>query len=369
MKLLITIGTRPEAIKMAPLIKRLKDIKGIETKLCNTGQHKDLLDPILNFFNLDVDFNLNSMVHNQGLAGLTNSILLNMPSVFESYKPDYVLVHGDTTTSFATSLSCFYSGIKVAHVEAGLRTFDKFAPFPEEMNRSLTGRLADVHFAPTSSAKSNLISEGICDNIIITGNTVIDALYDAINLVDENADEILKLKKLINFDKKIILFTGHRRENFGAGFDSVFKAINELTDIREDIVFVYPVHPNPNVKQSAEYFFKDNESVHLIPPLGYGAFIWLLKKSFLVLTDSGGIQEEAPSIGKPVLVLRDVTERPEAVEAGTVILVGTNSEKLKSTTNLLLDDESFYSKMTSISNPYGDGKASERIINYFKSKV
>ncbi len=367
MRLLITIGTRPEAIKMAPLIKRLKLVKGIETKLCNTGQHKDLLDPILDFFNLDVHYNLNAMVHNQGLAGLTNSILLSMPKVFESYNPDYVLVHGDTTTSFATSLSSFYSGIKIAHIEAGLRTFDKYAPFPEEMNRSLTGRLADVHFAPTSTAKANLLLEGISKNVIITGNTVIDALYDAIELVDENHQEIVSLKNLIDFDKKIILFTGHRRENFGNGFDSVFKTINELTESRDDIVIVYPVHPNPNVRNSAESFFKGNKSVHLIAPLSYGSFIWLLKKSFLVLTDSGGIQEEAPSIGKPVLVLREVTERPEAVKAGTVILVGTNTEKLKNTTNLLLDDPIFYSKMTSINNPYGDGKASERIINYFKS--
>lgn len=328
MKLLVVIGTRPEAIKMAPLIKRLHATKGIVVKLCNTGQHKDLLDPVIDFFNLEMDYNLDVMVHNQGLGGLTSAILQKMGAIFDEYKPDYVLVHGDTTTSFAAALAAFYAGIKVAHVEAGLRTYNKMAPFPEEMNRTLTARLADVHFAPTKLAESNLHNEGITCNVCVTGNTVIDALYDGIELLDEATPGISLLKEQLgNGNKKIILLTGHRRENFGAGFDAIFSGLNQLTQERDDIVIVYPVHPNPNVKNDAVRFFGKNPAVLLIDPLDYGTFIWLLRRSYLILTDSGGIQEEAPSLSKPVLVLREVTERPEAVKAGTVILVGTDVVK------------------------------------------
>lgn len=366
MKLLIVIGTRPEAIKMAPLIKRFSEENEFILRVCNTGQHKDLLDPILNFFKIKVYYNLKSMVYNQGLTGLTTSILDNMEAVFDDFKPDYVLVHGDTTTSFAASLAAFYSGIKIAHIEAGLRTHDKYSPFPEEINRSLTAKLADIHFTPTITAKENLYAEGIIKNVFITGNTVIDALYDAINLINEDDEEIQNLIQILNCNKKIILFTGHRRENFGDSFNEIFTCLNQLTNDRDDIEIVYPVHPNPNIKKVAFNFFNDNEKVHLIEPLNYGPFVWLLKKSHIILTDSGGIQEEAPSLGKPVLVLREVTERPEAVNAGTVILVGSNQEKIRNMITLLLDNDDYYNKMASINNPYGDGKASERIINNFK---
>jgi len=370
MKLLVVIGTRPEAIKIAPLIRRLKLQEKIEFKICCTGQHKELLDSIVNFFSLNIDYNLNIMSINQGLNGLTSSIITSIKPIFDEYKPDFVLVHGDTTTSFASALAAFYSGIKIAHVEAGLRTFNKHSPFPEEMNRTLTARLADIHFSPTNSSKENLIKEGIFENVVITGNTVIDALYDAIELIDESDPEILDLKNKIDFDnKKIILFTGHRRENFGNGFESIFSGLSKLLNKRNDIIIIYPVHPNPNVKLVAEKYFKNNPNIFLIKPLSYGPFIWLLKKSYLILTDSGGIQEEAPSLGKPVLVLREFTERPEAVNAGTVILIGTDELKLIETTTKLIEDKAFYTKMSELINPYGDGKASERIINYFLETI
>jgi UDP-N-acetylglucosamine 2-epimerase (non-hydrolysing) len=367
MKLLVVIGTRPEAIKMAPLIKKLGKVDGIVCKVCNTGQHKDLLNPILDFFKTGVDYSLDVMLPKQSLHQLTANIITNIRPVFEEYLPDYVLVHGDTTTSFAVSLAAFYSGIKVAHVEAGLRTFNKLAPFPEEINRSLTARLADVHFAPTPLAAQNLAKEGITQQVIVTGNTVIDALYDAIRLINEGDDEIVKLKQTIDFSKKLILFTGHRRENFGAGFEQIFEALKELTENRDDVQIVYPVHPNPNVKLLAEKYFADSEKIKLIAPLSYGPFTWLMQQSYLIMTDSGGIQEEAPSLGKPVLVLREVTERPEAVEAGTVSIVGTDKEKIKALTLRLLDDTNFYQEFSRKINPYGDGKASERIADYFVS--
>ena len=365
MKILVTIGTRPEAIKMAPLINRLKRVPSIETKVCNTGQHKHLVIPIFDFFGIQADFSIDTMIPNQGLHGLTAAIIEKTKLVFDEFQPDYVLIHGDTTTSFASALSAFYSGCKVAHVEAGLRTYNKLAPFPEEMNRTLNSQLADIHFAPTQSAAENLGRAGIIKNVLVTGNTVIDALLDAIELVNENDAEIQYLKQQIDFTKKIILFTGHRRENFGKGFDDVFSAVKEITESRDDIMIIYPVHPNPNVKLSAEKYFESNNQVKLIRPLSYGPFVWLMQKCHLILTDSGGIQEEAPSLGKPVLVLRELTERPEAVAAGTVIVVGTNQEKIISCTNRLLDDQSFYKEMTSLVNPYGDGKASERIIEFF----
>ena len=366
MRLLVVIGTRPEAIKMAPLINRLGITNGIDCKVCNTGQHKDLLNPVLDFFKTRVDYSLDVMIPNQSLHQLTAAIISNIQFVFDDCLPDYVLVHGDTTTSFAVSLAAFYSRIKVAHVEAGLRTFNKLAPFPEEMNRSLTARLADVHFAPTPLAAQNLAKEGITQQVVVTGNTVIDALYDAIRLINEGDDEIVRLKQTIDFSKKIILFTGHRRENFGAGFEQIFEALKELTENRDDVQIVYPVHPNPNVKLLAEKYFANSEKIKLIAPLSYGPFTWLMQQSHMIMTDSGGIQEEAPSLGKPVLVLREVTERPEAVEAGTVLIVGTDKEKIKALTLRLLDDTNFYLGFSRKINPYGDGRASERIIIYLK---
>ena len=363
MKILVIFGTRPEAIKLAPLINRLRENSLFEVKVCNTGQHKDLIIPILNLFKLSIDYELNCMEINQGLTGLTCKIITKLDSLFNSYKPDYIIVHGDTTTSFASALASFYAGIKIIHVEAGLRTYNKKSPFPEEINRTLTGSLADLHFAPTETSKNNLIAEGKTENVYVTGNTVIDALYDALKLIDENSNEIKNLKSKIDVTKKIILFTGHRRENFGDGFNNIFESIKNLTLSRNDIQLVYPVHPNPNVKTIAQNYFKDNKNVILIEPLDYSTFIWLLNKSYLVVTDSGGIQEEAPSLGKPVLVIRDTTERPEAVQAGTVILVGSNKVDLLYNANKLLDDVQFYNQMASIINPYGDGLASQRIID------
>lgn len=366
MKLLFIIGTRPEAIKMAPLIKKFKTYSKFEVIVCNTGQHKDLIDPIINFFNIKIDYNLYTMEDGQTLEGITSKILLNLPKILKELKPDFLFVHGDTTTSLSAALAAFYSKIKIAHIEAGLRTFNKMAPFPEEMNRTLTAKLADFHFAPTAEAAKNLLLEGINNNnVLITGNTVIDALLDAVDLINENNDEIVALQKMIDFSKKIILVTGHRRENFGNGFEKIFTALTKLTKNRNDIVIVYPVHPNPNVKLLAEKHFNNNPNIYLTSPLGYDSFIWLLKKSYLVITDSGGIQEEAPSLGKPVLVLRDETERPEAVAAGTVILVGSDEDKILHEVNLLLNDKVHYMNMSELNNPYGDGKASERILNFF----
>lgn len=369
MKILLVIGTRPEAIKMAPLIKKFKETPPFIVKVCNTGQHKDLMQPVLDFFNLDIDFDLDIMVSNQDLQGISSLILNKIKIVYDDFKPEYVIVHGDTTTSFVASLAAFYSKIKVAHVEAGLRTFDKFSPFPEEMNRTLTAKIADIHFAPTKTAKENLKLESINKNVVVTGNTVIDALLESVDLIDESKIGIKELKNKIDFSKKIILVTAHRRENFGSGFESIFGCINNLTKIRKDVLFVYPVHPNPNVKKMAESFFAENEDVLLISPLEYDSFIWLLRQSYIILSDSGGVQEEAPSLGKPVLVLRETTERPEAVEAGTVILVGSNPDKITDNILLLLDNQQEYDRMAKLQNPYGDGKASERIVNYFSNLI
>jgi UDP-N-acetylglucosamine 2-epimerase (non-hydrolysing) len=306
------------------------------------------------------------MKPDQNLHELTSGILLATKIVFEDFNPDYVLVHGDTTTSFATSLSAFYNKIKVAHIEAGLRTYDKWAPFPEEINRSINGRLADIHFAPTISSKDNLLRESISENkVIVTGNTVIDALFMSLNLVDY--DKMKGLESIIE-NKKVILFTGHRRENFNGGFEEVFKALSYITERRDDTIIIYPVHPNPNVKLLAQKYFKSSNRIFLIDPLDYGEFVWLMEKSYLIITDSGGIQEEAPSLGKPILVIRETTERPEAVESGAVVLVGTDYSKITENTIKLLDNKDFYFEMASVQNPYGDGKASDRIISYFINK-
>lgn len=366
-KVLIVIGTRPEAIKMAPLIVKLKsDNHHFDTRVCLTAQHREMLDQVLNFFNIEPDYDLDLMRPNQSLYTLSAGVLTGLQSCLEAFKPHYVLVHGDTTTSTFAAVAAFYAGAKVLHIEAGLRTFNKYAPYPEEMNRSITARLADIHFAPTVRAKENLLKENIAkESIVITGNTVIDALYLGLNLINEHSEEISSLKKQINFEKKIILVTGHRRENFGEGVLNICEALKFLAQKYSDTVeIVYPVHLNPNIQGPVTHQLAAISNVKLIPPLDYEAFIWLMNKSFFILTDSGGIQEEAPSLGKPVLVMRDITERPEAVEAGTVILVGTNKECIVSNSERLLEDSDHYKNMAGKHNPYGDGKASNRIIEW-----
>lgn len=364
-KILIVFGTRPEAIKMAPLVKEFQKYKTeFETRVCITAQHREMLDQVLSFFEINPDYDLNLMKPDQNLYGLTTDIILGIKVVLEDFKPDYVFVHGDTTTSTASALAAFYFGAKVCHIEAGLRTNNKWSPYPEEVNRQITARLTDIHFAPTNNAKNNLLRENIDnDKIIITGNTVIDALFlaqEKLKLYKD--DEIEYLLKTIDTSKKIILVTGHRRENFGEGFLNICKAIKQIAESNRDIQIIYPVHLNPNVQKPVYKLLDKLPNVKLIKPLAYPAFIWLMAKSYLILTDSGGIQEEAPSLGKPVLVMRDTTERPEAVEAGTVKMVGTDYSKIVDSITELLEDNSVYLQMSKAHNPYGDGKASGKII-------
>nr|MBA3985202.1 UDP-N-acetylglucosamine 2-epimerase (non-hydrolyzing) [Flavobacteriales bacterium] len=315
-------------------------------------------------------YDLNLMSPNQNLYSLTAIIIESMRQVLEEFKPDYVYVHGDTTTTMAVALAAFYNGSKICHVEAGLRTFNKTNPFPEEMNRSIAGRLTDYHFAPTDSAKQNLIKENVATkNILVTGNTVIDALQFSVHKLNENHysdKEIEVLKTEIDFSKKIILITGHRRENHGQGFINICKALKTIAENHSETLLIYPVHLNPNVQKPVYEILGNISNIKLIDPLSYPAFVWVMEKSYLIITDSGGIQEEAPSLGKPVLVMRSTTERPEAVEAGTVILVGTDIDKINIETEKLLMDEAHYSQMTKLHNPYGDGKACERIVNFIK---
>lgn len=371
-KILFVIGTRPEAIKMAPLIIQcLEQKNSFSTKVCLTAQHRQMLDQVLNFFSIKADYDLDLMKPNQNLHTLTAEIIVGLKSIYEDFKPDWVLVHGDTTTSTAAALSAFYSGIQVAHVEAGLRTFNKLAPFPEEMNRSITARIADLHFAPTKASKNNLIKENIALNqIIVTGNTVIDALKLGLQKVDEDSNkEIQHLKSIINFNKKIILVTGHRRENFGDGFENICAGLQQIAqEFHDDVEVVYPVHLNPNVQTPVKKLLTNQLNIKLVEPLNYEAFIWMMNKSYLIITDSGGVQEEAPSLGKPVLVMRDITERPEAVEAGTVILVGTNKSKIFDEASKLLLNKNYYTQMSGKHNPYGDGLASQRIITTLKEE-
>ncbi len=370
-------GTRPEAIKMAPLCHQLKNQDEIETVICVTAQHREMLDQVLEIFDLAPDIDLNVMRDKQDLSSLTASIIVNIRDTLRSVKPDLVLVHGDTTTTFATSLACFYMGIEVAHVEAGLRTYDIYAPYPEEYNRKSVGIIANYHFAPTELSQKNLCNEGISrKNIIVTGNTVIDALHLMLEKIDSDPARqeniIFRLNRVLNFDwqvERFVLITGHRRENFGQGFLNICEAIGEVAVRNPDIQFVYPVHLNPNVQNPVNEILKNFENVWLIEPIDYQDFVYLLKKSYFVLTDSGGIQEEAPSLGKPVLVMRDVTERPEAVMAGTVKLTGASKEKIISGIDLLLHDEDLYSKMSESHNPYGDGKASKRIVDFIKERI
>ncbi len=368
-KNLIVFGTRPEAIKMAPLVKEfLKCSDTFETKVCITAQHREMLDQVLSFFEIVPDYDLDLMKPNQNLYTLTSDILIGLKPVLEGFKPDYVYVHGDTTTTMASSIAAFYSGAQVCHVEAGLRTFNMKSPFPEEMNRSVTGVVSNIHFAPTETSKNNLINENKNSNtILITGNTVIDALQfsvDKVNNSEFKDDEIEALKKVLESNKKLILVTGHRRENHGQGFIQICNALKEIALRNPDTQIVYPVHLNPNVQKPVYELLGDTENIKLIDPLSYPSFVWLMNQSHLIITDSGGVQEEAPSLGKPVLVMRDTTERPEAVNAGTVILVGTNKEIIVQEAEKLLKNKKLYEDMSKLHNPYGDGKACQRIVEY-----
>ena len=363
MKILLCFGTRPEAIKMAPLYHELKK-NSFEVKVCVTAQHREMLDQVLYFFEIIPDYDLDLMQPNQTLNALSANILFKMDEVLIREKPDLVLVHGDTTTSSMVALAAFHLRIKVGHVEAGLRTYNKHAPFPEEINRQLTSRLADIHFTPTKAATQNLLNEGIPKTTIVeTGNTVIDALLLAVDKIEESnysPPEIKQLMKNIPTDKKIVLVTGHRRENFGNGFENLCNALLKIAE-REDILIIYPVHLNPNVKNVVYEKLSNKKNIMLIPPASYPAFVWLMQQSFLIVTDSGGIQEEAPSLGKPVLVTRTVSERPEGVAAGFSTLVGINQQKIVDGISSILDN---FIGFENLINPYGNGSASQQIVEY-----
>ena len=378
-KVMLVFGTRPEAIKMAPLVKEFqKQPKRVETVVCVTGQHREMLDQVLKIFDIKPDYDLNIMKQGQDLYDVTARVLTGMRDVLKEVKPDVVLVHGDTTTSTVAALAAFYQQIPVGHVEAGLRTHNIYSPWPEEMNRLLTGRLATYHFSPTPLSRNNLIKESVDDrNIIITGNTVIDALYWVVDKIKNNKELDNELEDILskagydvnrlNNGKKLVLITGHRRENFGDGFINMCTAIKDLTVKYPDLDFVYPMHLNPNVRKPIHEVFGENlsglKNMFFIEPLEYLSFVYLMEKSSIVLTDSGGIQEEAPGLGKPVLVMRDTTERPEALDAGTVKLVGTDYNKIVNEVSSLIDDKAAYEKMSKAVNPYGDGLACGRIVN------
>lgn len=375
---MLVFGTRPEAIKMAPLVKEFQKYpEQFQTIVCVTGQHREMLDQVLHIFEIEPDYDLNIMKQGQDLYDVTARVLTGMRDVLKEARPDVVLVHGDTTTSTAAALAAFYQQIPVGHVEAGLRTHNIYSPWPEEMNRQITGRIATYHFAPTPLSRQNLLDEGIKEEAItVTGNTVIDALYMVVDRIknDKTLDFGLNCSLIkagydvdrLNDGKKLVLITGHRRENFGDGFISMCQAIKTLSEKYPDVDFVYPMHLNPNVRKPIHEVFGEDLSglgnMFFIEPLEYLSFVYLMEKSTIVLTDSGGIQEEAPGLGKPVLVMRDTTERPEALEAGTVKLVGTNFEKIVREVSALLDDREYYDKMSKAVNPYGDGKACLRII-------
>ena len=371
MKVLTVFGTRPEAIKMAPLVHALAKDPHFEAKVCVTAQHREMLDQVLKLFSIVPEYDLNIMQPGQGLTEITCRILEGLKPVLESFKPDVVLVHGDTTTTMAASLAAFYQRIPVGHVEAGLRTGDLSSPWPEEGNRTLTGHLATYHFAPTETSRQNLLRENIADNrITVTGNTVIDALFwvrDRV-LSDEALHNELTLRyPFLANGKKMILVTGHRRESFGRGFEQICHALAEIAANNPDVQIVYPVHLNPNVSEPVKRILGHVENVILIEPQDYLPFVWLMNRAWLILTDSGGIQEEAPSLGKPVLVMREMTERPEAVSAGTVCLVGTDSQRIVNEVTRLLQDESAYQAMSRAHNPYGDGHACHRILSALKN--
>jgi len=381
-KILLVFGTRPEAIKMAPLVKEFeKHTDFFETKVCVTAQHREMLDQVLELFEIEPDYDLNLMKPKQDLYDITSSVLLEMKEVLSDFKPDIVLIHGDTTTTSSVALATFYKQIRIGHVEAGLRTYNLYSPWPEEANRQITGVLANYHFAPTITSKENLLKENKKEeNIIVTGNTVIDALFLMLEKIE--SDKNLKERIINNLQKQLqitnhqspitnhfILVTGHRRENFGQGFINICKALKEIALKNPQIDIIYPVHLNPNVQKPVKKLLSNIKNIYLINPLQYEEFIYLMDKSYLIITDSGGIQEEAPSLGKPVLVMRNTTERPEAVEAGTVKLVGTDRKKIIKETQKLLDDKEYYNKMSKSHNPYGDGKASQEIVRFLKDKL
>ena len=367
MKIMTVFGTRPEAIKMAPLVKELEKREGITSVLCVTAQHRQMLDQVLDLFQLTPDYDLNIMKPNQTISMITSSVVTGLEEVLIKEKPDMVLVHGDTTTTFATALAAFYQQIPVGHVEAGLRTYDKYSPFPEEMNRVLTGHLADIHFSPTENNRNNLLREGISpDKIFVTGNTVIDALLQVAGKPYEFEDETLKA---MDFDqRRVVTVTCHRRENLGENMEHIFGAIRRIAEEFPDVEVVYPVHMNPKVRETAGKVLAGMDRVHLIEPLQYQPFVNLMAKSYLIITDSGGMQEEAPSLGKPVLVVRRETERPEAVEAGTVKLAGVEEETIYGMAKELLSNQESYNKMAFAVNPYGDGRSAERIVDLLSQR-
>lgn len=376
-KILLVFGTRPEAIKMAPLVHEFKRYPAqFETIVCVTGQHREMLDQVLDLFQIVPDYDLDIMMPNQDLYDVTSKVLMGMRNVVREAKPDVVLVHGDTTTSMAAALAAFYQQIPVAHVEAGLRTGNVYSPWPEEMNRCITGRIATYNYAPTLCSKNNLLKENVAESsILVTGNTVIDALHWVVNKLETDSqlrDEVCQELRVIGYDisrliegRRMVLITGHRRENFGDGFLNICQAISELAEKYPMVDFVYPMHLNPHVRKPvSEIIGNEKPNVFLIEPLQYLQFVFLMEKSYLVLTDSGGVQEEAPGLGKPVLVMRDTTERPEAVEAGTVMLVGADRLRIEQGLTSLLDDRILYEKMNKATNPYGDGKACMRIVQH-----
>lgn len=364
MKILIVFGTRPEAIKMAPVVHRLKDTPGLDVDVCVTAQHREMLDQVLSLFDIEPDFDLNVMKPGQDLTDITANIILALRDVLKDQAYDRLLVHGDTTTTMAGALAAFYAQVPIGHVEAGLRTGNLYAPWPEEANRSIVGRLADMHFAPTETSRQSLLAENVADaDIVVTGNTVIDALHEVVARLDADATLDAKLQAHFPFldeGRRMILVTGHRRENFGEGFENICRALRDISE-QADAQIVYPVHLNPNVQTPVKSILGDTSGVHLIEPQDYLPFVWLMRRSYLIITDSGGVQEEAPSLGKPVLVMRDTTERPEALDAGTVRLVGTDAKQIRTSALTLLSDTQAYDAMARAMNPYGDGKAAERI--------
>lgn len=367
-RIMLIFGTRPEAIKLSPVIRALENTDWADVTVCVTAQHREMLDQFLEAFDLTIHHDLNIMEQEQSPTDVTARVIMGLQDIFETKKPDIILVQGDTTTVFAASLAAFYEDIKIAHVEAGLRTLDRKNPFPEEINRRLTGVLADIHFAPTKKSKSNLLAEGVNENaVFVTGNTVIDALFWALDITNKRSFSEVQLLKEWFFEhieeKRFILITAHRRESFGQPFRDICSAIKELAHKYPETHFIYPVHLNPNVRKPVYEILSTSENVDLIEPLSYLPFVWLMNRSYLILTDSGGIQEEAPSLGKPVLVMRETTERPEGIQSGTSLLVGRDKDKIITTVQSFLNNKDLYQKVARIANPYGDGKASERIAN------
>jgi UDP-N-acetylglucosamine 2-epimerase (non-hydrolysing) len=370
-KLLFIFGTRPEAIKMAPLVKEFLRHPGeFEVRVCVTAQHRKMLDQVLSFFAIKPDFDLDLMRPDQSLFDVTAYGLRAIEEVISGYKPDLIFVQGDTTTAFIGALAGFYKKVKIAHLEAGLRSMDKYSPYPEEMNRVLVGKLSDFHFAPTRRAAENLAGEAIRDNVWVVGNTVLDALFLVLDMIGQNGEEVYyRYFDFVDFSKRIILVTGHRRESFGKPFEDICSALREIADGFDDVEIVYPIHLNPHVQKQINSLLKDHRRIHLIKPLDYPHLIWIMNKSYMVLTDSGGIQEEAPSLGKPVLVMRDVTERTEGIEAGTSRRVGTSRASIVGEAKKLLTDTGEYQKIAKAVNPYGDGRSSERILQILHNEL